>query len=477
MMKHINIFVAGSKSLKTYRERLVLWSNEKNYAYQKAHKNIQINMYSFKEVGDDQDTYNKVITEGSDIILFLVEGTIGDKTKEELLKAKKAFNRKRRPKIWVFIHDLDNNTMAYIEGAMGREYAMDFDSADDLVNKVSVRMDEYVNHAMPNEYNMQGNGIKSLFLRKRYVAILLFLLCLLVGYGVGRLSPGIVTSNQTVEKPKLIIAGGGSVANFIEEQEGTQIPSLADYPGGYFLHLPTKSAWKMLVEEVVSLQDTRRYYPVCISATEATDEDFCSAQISQQMFVDSAIVVSCKLGEDSLAVYVPKDCELLKKHPDCLFTKHISVPLLKEVVESKEMNVFSTSFESGTRAGYCKVLGIENTDLNQYLAGQFSEFSAISAVSKDNKSYLLLASQYYTMKAIKNDAVKLTVQSEYAKPMMVYFMAYRKNQDIYWVPQETLDFLGHLKVHSLDDYVSSDGYIRIKNHEHVIYDESMLLEN
>lgn len=435
IMKHINIFVAGSKSLKIYRERLVLWSNEKNYAYRKARKNIQINMYSFKEVGDDQDTYNSVITDGSDIILFLVEGAIGDKTKEELVKAKKAFNKKRRPKIWVFIHDLDNNTMAYIEGAMGREYATDFDSADDLVNKVSLKLDEYVNDMMPGESNVQGTSMRSLFLKKRYVAILLFILCLLIGYGVGRFSPGLMTSKQTVDKPMLLFAGGGSVANFIEEQEGTQIPSLADYPNGYFVHLPTKSAWKMLVEEVVSLQDTRRYYPICISATEATDEDFCSAQISQQMFVDSAIVVSCKLGEDSLAVYAQKDCEFLKRNPECLFSKHISVDKLRELVKSKEMNVYSTSFESGTRAGYCKVLGMENTDLNQYLAGQFSEFSAVSAVSKGNKSYLLLGSQYYTMKAIKNDAVKLTVQSEYAKPMMIYFMAYREKRDIYRIPR------------------------------------------
>ena len=476
-MKRINIFIAGSKSLRTYREKLVLWANERNYAYRKAHENVRVNMYSFKEVGDDQDTYNKVITEESDVILFLVEGTIGDKTKEELAKAKKAFHKKHRPEIWVFIHNLDNNTMSYIEGAMGREYAVDFESADDLVNKVSTRVDSYIDHYALKGANSQGTSFKSLVFNKRNIAILLFLLCLLLGYGVGKYCSGSLSTIQNNDKPMLLFAGGGSVANFIEEQEGTQIPSLADYPNGYFVHLPTKSAWKMLVEEVVSLQDARRYYPICISATEATDEDFCSAQISQQMFVDSAIVVSCKLGEDSLAVYAQKDCEFLKRNPECLFSKHISVDKLRELVKSKEMNVFSTSFESGTRAGYCKVLGIENTDLNQYLAGQFSEFSAVSAVSKGDKSYLLLGSQYYTMKAIKNDAVKLTVQSEYAKPMMIYFMAYRKNQDIYWVPQETLDFLGHLKVHSLDNYVSSDGYIRIKNHEHVIYDESMLLEN
>ena len=474
-MKNINIFIAGSKSLTNYREKLVLWANEKNYNYRERNDHLQLNIYSFKEVGDDQDTYNRVIKSESDIILFLVEGMIGDRTKEELENAKKSYRYHNRPEIWVFVNQADANTMSYIEGSLGREYAIDFNSAEDLVNQVNRRIDNYTRDKIAkhtNKINTDTGRMKMLG-----VAILIFLLSLILVVGVGKYCFNTYLAGEKQEKPMLLIAGGGSVANFIEAQPGTLIPSLADYPNGYFLHLPTKSAWKMLVEEVVSLQDTRRYYPVCISATEATDEDFCSAQISKQMFLDSAIVVSCKLGEDSLAVYVQKGCEFLQKHPECMFSKHISVTQLKDIIINKEMNVFSTSFESGTRAGYCEALGIDNQELNNYLAGQFSEFSAISSVSRDSKSYILLGSQYYQMKAVKNDAIRLTVSSAYAKPMMVYFMAYRVTNDIYRIPQESIEFLEHLKYHALDDYISSDGCIKIKNHNHVIYNEKDLIEN
>lgn len=476
-MKNINIFIAGSKLLIEYRERIVIWANEKNYNFRRKGEKLQLNVYSFKEVGDNQDTYNKVITEKTDIILFLVEGTIGDKTKEELRTAKKAVELNGRPTIMVFVKDADINTQSYIEGSLGRDYSIDFNSAENLVNQVNTRIDEYLSTRVSTNANVHvQTAKKQTSALKKWGTVILFSLLLI---GIGFCASRFCCNSSVVEKKNktmLLIAGGGSVANFIEEQPGTLIPSLADYPNGYFLHLPTKSAWKMLVEEVVSLQDTRRYYPICISATEATDEDFCSAQISQQMFLDSAIIVSCKLGEDSLAVYAQKDCNFLKTHSECLFSKHISVTQLQELVKSKEMNVFSTSFESGTRAGYCKILGIENSDLNQFLAGQFSEFSAISAVSKDNKAYLLLGSQYYQMKAIKNDAIRLTVSSDYTKPMMVYFMAYRESNDIYRIPKETIEFLNHLRLNVLDNYIS-DGCIKIKNHSHVIYDEKNLIDN
>lgn len=81
------------------------------------------------------------------------------------------------------------------------------------------------------------------------------------------------------------------------------------------------------------------------------------------------------------------------------------------------------------------------------------------------------------MNSVKNDAVRLTVQSDYVKPMMVYFMAYRASGDTYNIPHETIRFLEHLNVHTLDNYISTDGSIKIKNHDHVIYDENNLIEN
>lgn len=479
-MKQINIFIAGSKTLTTYREKLILWANGKNYDYRRRGEGLQLNIYSFKEVGDDQDVYNTVITEESDIILFVVEGSIGERTKEELAKAKEGFNQKKRPEIWVFTNRAETNAITYLEGALGRKYSVDFDSAENLVNKVNLRLDNYVGKIKSFECKAHKTINNSTSLKGWGKVALICLVCLLVGLGSGKYCGSKMNfTEEKAESPMLLIAGGGSVANFIEEQPGTSIPALADYPNGYFLHLPTKSAWKMLIEEVVSRQDTRRYYPICISAAEATDDDFCSAQISKQMFLDSAIVVSCKLGDDSLAVYVQKGCKFLKDNSECLYTKHISVEQLKKLVESKEMNVYSTSFESGTRAGYCQVLNIDNDKFNEYLAGQFSEYSPISSVSKDNKPYLLLGSQYYQMNAVRDDVLRLIVDTKFVKPMLIYFMAYGETHkhDIYNIPKETIEFIHYLKLNSLDDYISSEGMIMIKNHDHVIYGERDLVRN
>lgn len=490
-MKHINIFVAGSKNLKDYRTRLVLWANNNNYQYRQQNKQVQLNVISFEEVGDDQDTYNKVITEASDIVLFLIEGIIGEKTKEELTKAKNSFDRSQHPKILVFTNNANANTLSFLEGAMGRKYSIDFESADDLIGKVNNRIENYIDSLSFIKAEDSEQAIEEViihdqkeFIIKPNIKVRLLVLSLLIAicmFFLGWFMSQSHNYNQESTSPTsntmLLIAGGGSVANFIEEQSGTAIPKLADYPNGYYVHLPTKSAWKMLVEEVVSLQDTRRYYPICISAAEATDEDLCNAQISQQMFLDSAIVVSAKLGEDSLAVYIQKDSKFINENPKCVLDKHISVEQLKVLIFSKEINVYSTSIESGTRAGFCKVLGIDNDQIDGYLAGQFSEYSPLSAVSVGKKPYLLLGSKSYGMNSAKNDAIRLTVQSDYVKPMMVYFMAYRTSGDTYKIPQETIKFLNHLNFHTLDDYISSDGSIKIKNHDHAIYNEDNLIEN
>lgn len=476
-MKHIDVFVAGSKKLTTYREQLVLWANGKNYDYRSRKQNLQLNIYSFKEVGDDQDMYNAVITEKSDIILFIIEGSLGEKTKEELTKAQEGFNRKKRPEIWVFTNNAETDVITYLEGALGRKYAVDFNSAEDLVNKVNIRMDNYVGKLNNNEYETHKTENKAAVPKNWIKFAAICLVCLIAGLGIGTYCIKTNPAEEKVDRHMLLIAGGGSVANFIEEQKDTKIPSLADYPDGYFLHLPTKSAWKMLVEEVVSLQDTRRYYPVCISAAEATDDDFCNAQISKQMFLDSAIVLSCKLGEDPLAVYVPEKCKFLEDNTECSNSKRISVSQLKQLIESKEMNVYTTSLESGTRAGYCKILNMDNDELNEFLAGHFSEHSPISSVSKDNRPYLLLGSHCYQMYAVRNEVKRLTVDTEYVKPMIIYFMAYRISHDNYKIPEETIKFIHDLEVTSLDDYIFPDGTIKIKNHDHVIYKEADLIRN
>lgn len=457
--------MAGAKGLHDYRNALVLWANKKNYTYRKDKKNVQLNLCSFSEAGDNQSIYDKLITQSSDIVIFIVEEKLGTKTQRELMLARESLFTNKHPQIWVFTKDPDEKTTTYLEGALGERYAVDFISSEDLVNKVDDRTDDFV---------------RTLTLPPRHlwhwIVAAASVVAMLIGWYIGHTcapcAPVALEPDSSNQK-MLLIAGGGSVANFIEETRRDSIPSLADYPDGFFVHLPTKSAWKMLEEEVVALQDTRRYYPICISATAATEKDFCSGHIKKQMYIDSAIIVSCELGKDSLAVYIPKNCNFLKEHPDCEQSHHISVNTLKKLIESKSMNVYSTSKESGTRASYCKILKYHDDSLDEYVDGQFSESTHLGdiKIGEDGYGYLLLGSQYYGMTEIQDEAIRLTVESDYVKPMLLYFMAYRDRLgDTYKIPEETIRFLRKLGLTSfIEDCVSKDGIIKPRTRGKVIY--------
>ena len=71
---------------------------------------------------------------------------------------------------------------------------------------------------------------------------------------------------------------------------------------------------------------------------------------------------------------------------------------------------------------------------------------------------LLLGSQYYQMKMVSENVKKLIVDANFAKPMMIYFMA--KNVSDGWepqyeIPKVILNFLERLDYKDLDEYISS----------------------
>lgn len=532
-MKHINVFVAGSKKLRDYRDKLVLWANRRNYDYRQQNVPLQINVYSFKEVGDNQDAYNRVITEDSDIVAFLVEGVLGDNTQEELAQAKKGYGINHHPTILIFTHDADDKAIAFIRGVMGtRDFSVDFETADELVSKFARRIDKYITthnllakakeqeptptptptpkpapapaptpaptpapapvtkpvptpapvtkpapvaHAAAAPAPKPSTGLKKWGIA---AAIVLCLIGMVAGWCAGR-----KYIQHNAEKPVLLIAGGGSVANFIEDKANTDIDSLAYYPDGYYVHLPTKPAWKMLVEEVITEQSKRRYYPICIAATEATDSNFTNAGISQEKFVDYGIVVSCEIGYDSLAVYVAQNSPLFQTHPELATANTISVEMLRTLVFDGSTNVFTTSPESGTRADYCKMFKVEDSELNTHVTNVFSEKTPIAKLNVGEKPYILLGSNYFCLKEDRNSLRKLNVDYT-PKSMLVYFMAYKKadgvtidvNKDAdYHVPQLTRDFLAKLRYKGLEKYISPEGNIRVSGLKNVIYKPSDLL--
>lgn len=109
--QQINVFFAGSKALQTERD---IFSNVINQLQTKwKDKHITIYGYSYQNfehefvINGHQCSYNDFIRRHSDIIFFVLNGSVGGKTKEELDVAIESFKSQRRPIIYVYSKDSD----------------------------------------------------------------------------------------------------------------------------------------------------------------------------------------------------------------------------------------------------------------------------------------------------------------------------------------------------------------------------------
>ena len=107
MKRNISIFIAGAtKETRNERECLKILANDLSSA--KRAQGININAMSYKNFDDNQERYNEFIVNEADLVFIILKGGIGDKTKEEFLKAAEAWREKKRPEIIVF---LDESTL------------------------------------------------------------------------------------------------------------------------------------------------------------------------------------------------------------------------------------------------------------------------------------------------------------------------------------------------------------------------------
>ena len=109
--QQINVFFAGSKALQTERD---IFSNVINQLQTKwKDRHITIYGYSYQNfehefvINGHQCSYNDFIRKHSDIIFFVLNGSVGGKTKEELDVAIESFKYQIRPIIYVYSKESD----------------------------------------------------------------------------------------------------------------------------------------------------------------------------------------------------------------------------------------------------------------------------------------------------------------------------------------------------------------------------------
>ena len=149
MKSTITIFVSGSKSLKEHRLRLKALVNNINGENRLKDYPVSLSMFSYTNLGDNQAEYDDFIEHKSDIAIFLLEGRMGEKTKEEFLLASRALKKTGTPKIYVFMKEFEERTpqIEEIEKLVSEHsdsYYVEYSNLEDLESKVKTRLDQEV---------------------------------------------------------------------------------------------------------------------------------------------------------------------------------------------------------------------------------------------------------------------------------------------------------------------------------------------
>ncbi len=251
------------------------------------------------------------------------------------------------------------------------------------------------------------------------------------------------------EPPKLVFAGGGSVANMIKEITDDSV-DIEHYKNAIYLNMPSKDAWTLMAEEVMTDHTSdifqNKFYPVCLSALEADSKDDFLKTVDDTTFVKNGTIISYKLREDPLIVYL-----------DSVHEKKLNIKDGKirwDILESKiqewckgDFTIFATRIHSGTRTMYEKI----SQKIFSSCGNHFKSYDKNLSMTILNtlKNYVVLSSQYYTPDQIRDskDLEPIMVVDSNGnvilKKMYLYFAGYKREgkTDSIIMPVQMVNFI------------------------------------
>lgn len=487
MMKDISIFIAGAtKETKDERECLKILANDLSYA--KRADGIRINAMSYKNFNDNQERYNEFIENEADIVFIILKGGIGEKTKEEFVKAAESWREKKRPEVVVFLEEnsFEENSYnageirALMEVLLKQQYPVRYSTLEELRSAAKTRIEWYIDKISKqteleqkdskpknqsvltstesssgpslNKENPDQNKVTSSFQKFFHfwqawllVALALLLGGLLLWFGLSRKSESV---SEPTSNPILVFAGGGSVHQYLKENRGIDVDT---FDNSIYLRMATSQSWTLLAEEVNHKNSSNnKFYPISISADEATEKDFIKA-CTKDEFREHARVVRYYLGEDTLVLYLTNDiCDKYKLKKDIL-EKELFANLINNMQKDK-IQILHTTPSSGTLRCWQKFM--RNDDAREIEKDNviYNEISDPNII--DNRdTFAILGSRYYYMQKWRQNNIQKKVisydrdgQKIVSKPMYLYFVAeyYASEKDtitIARIPKEIMSFL------------------------------------
>lgn len=457
MNKTINIFIAGAMNLQEERTEVKALVNDLNATY--IQRNIHLVAHSYEHFRDDQMEYNAFIMNNADIVLFILDGCIGSETEKEFLNATQSLREGGRPQVLVFVHepnDLKNSqTIGRIQGLMaaglghGKYYAR-YENLTDLKDQVVSRIRKVIEGVVNNTY------------QKKELTSSKHLRCLKIGLyalSMACVTLGILLFINTLSSKKLVIfAGGGSVATFIQETTKNHV-DISSYPNSIYMNLASGSSWALLSEEANRYMDDNEagnkhaFISICLSA-DKIDSTFINEK-TRHIFT-KARIVEYHLGNDPLTLYV--NTELCNKwgltKSDTIMTKQqLAVHLRDIMLTPSEARIFTTSKTSGTLRIYQSLFSEEDSinleDMldkqKSFLFYKNSSSDYINCLDDQNKlPYIILGSKSYYVTKLEDSFQKILISDEHgfaAKPMYVYFIAYKRDEHYCEIRQPIIQFL------------------------------------
>ena len=446
-----NIFIAGSTTLEPVIENVSFELSKLKSIF----KDLSVNSYLTMKA--EQKVYEEHRKNKADIVVFILDGAQDD-TIKELKVACQGYRKQKRPYPIFFISKESEEFQKFKDIIIAnklkkRNHLQTYESTVDLKLKA---------YQQVNSILHENNNDKTEFPHSKSDKIKIFLIalaalfCFLLAALIGKY---LFAEKPQTERPRhtLLFTGGGSAANFLKN---TYIhKEIEDIDDAYFVRMPSKQAWLLLMEEIISPQQNPKYDMVCLSALPATNDDF--KRVNSQR--DNKII-SIYLGEDDLVVYLNKksdNYETFRANYSWVDRGFITPKELKKLIidckKDTTIEVFCTSPDSGTTSKYQDIINecrdTDTIDLNKLMdSSTLKKYTEITFEANPSNVIIVMGSKnYFSEKAKKEkrfefipfDVKKSKNSHSESKSIYLYFVASRvENKTNTWrINKSIADFL------------------------------------
>ena len=392
----LKIFIAGAKELSEERSCIKEVANDLS-----SSTGTHVFAISYEQLDDKQATYNSYIKDKADIVIFVIDKTLGARTEDEFSIAANSYKNEKHPEVIVFLRKFNKEEItpemaierARIEGLIkgkfddGKyyiDYSKDDDEKDhnirlkDLKIQAEKRISRYISQhknsdigqinsksaqssnaiVMPQTDSRLKNKMNTYRIIAWMAAIALAGVLAFQMYSNNFKRSG--NASVVIEQDTnslIVFAGGGSVRSLLNEKYGDSLDVLK-YPHSINIGIASGSSWRVLSEEYQykDYKGINKFITICLSASEMSNtSDFYNEHIG---IMKNVIVGEILIGYDTLNVLVSNDLLGRWGMKDSIsISTTVLADKIKKIIEAKpetenDVRIFTTNKTSGTLDAY-----------------------------------------------------------------------------------------------------------------------------